>query len=362
MTIKGPNKDRNAVRIKDIAAKAGVSTGTVDRVLHNRGRVSEAVKERVLHIAKELSYEPNMLARALVSKREFRIAALIPDPSVDSYWSAPRDGIEKAEKELQQYGVFVTQHLFNQFNVESFKEAAEEVSAVGYDGILMAPVFYRESLSYLSRWKRQGIPFNLFNTHIPDYEPLAYIGQDSYQSGVLAAKLLHYGQKSPAVFVVAHIDEDVPNSSHLLKKEQGFLDYFDQHTSGEFQLVHAELNESANEAVFAKQLDGLLAGNPATAGFFVTTSKANTIASYLYTRNLKHIRLVGYDLLKKNLSFLEKGVINFLINQNPRKQGYFGINLLIDHLIFKKKVSPIKYLPLDVITWENLHYYIESDL
>jgi LacI family transcriptional regulator len=256
----------------------------------------------------------------------------------------------------------VDQHLFNQFDVESFKQAAENVSAVVYDGILVAPVFYRESLTYLSRWKRSGIPFNLFNTHVPDYEPLAYIGQDSYQSGVLAAKLLHYGQPTPAAFIVAHIDEDVPNSSHLLKKEQGFKDYFAQHTDGSFQLVHAELSESANEAVFSKQLDRLLAENPGTAGFFVTTSKANTIASYLYSKNLKHIRLVGYDLLKKNLSFLEKGVINFLINQNPRKQGYFGIHLLIDHLIFKKKISPIKYLPLDVITWENLHYYIESDL
>ena len=353
---------RNIVRIKDIAQKAGVSTGTVDRALHNRGRVSEKVREKVLRIARELEYEPNMLARALVSKREYNIAAMIPDPSLDEYWEAPLKGVVKAEKDLRQYGVIVTQHIFNQFNVESFKATAEKVSESRYDGILIAPVFYRESLAYLSKWKKEGIPFNMFNTYIPDYEPIAYIGQDSYQSGVLAAKLLHYGHPGPATFIAAHIDEDVPNSSHLVKKEQGFKDYFDRQTENEFRIITADLKASADKDSFSGQLDKLLDNNPETAGIFVTNSKAFTIAAFLEQHNQKHIRLVGYDLLQKNLACLEKGIINFLINQNPKKQGYFGIQLLIDHLIFKKKVGPIKYLPLDIITRENLDYYIGSDL
>jgi LacI family transcriptional regulator len=71
---------------------------------------------------------------------------------------------------------------------------------------------------------------------------------------------------------------------------------------------------------------------------------------------------VGYDLLQKNLNYLNQGIINFLINQNPKGQGYYGIHLLMDHLVFKKKIIPIKYLPLDIITKENLHYYVESEL
>lgn len=355
------NNKQNIIRIKDIAEKAGVSTGTVDRVLHNRGRVSEKAKEKVLRIAKELNYEPNMLARALVSKRDYRIATVIPNPELDEYWQAPFKGIEKAEKDLRQYGVKVVHHLYNLTDVESFKEAAEKISESEFDGILLAPLFYRESLTFLSKWKRMGIPFNLFNTHIPDYEPLSYIGQDSYQSGVLAAKLLHYGHSTPATFVVAHVNEDVPNSSHLIKKEQGFIDFFAEHTNGEFQVIRAELNGEPNGKYFSEQLDKLLLGNSEIAGFFVTNSRASVIASYLSDRKLDQIRLVGYDLLSKNLAFLEKGVINFLINQNPEGQGYFGIQLLIDHLIFKKKVNAIKYLPLDIITQENLNYYLMSE-
>ena len=54
-------------RIKDIAKMAGVSEGTVDRVLHNRGEVSEKSKEAVLKVLEEIQYSPNLLARSLAS-------------------------------------------------------------------------------------------------------------------------------------------------------------------------------------------------------------------------------------------------------------------------------------------------------
>ena len=50
------------VGIKDIAAKAGISIGTVDRVLHDRGDVNEETKRKVLEIVEELGYKPNILA------------------------------------------------------------------------------------------------------------------------------------------------------------------------------------------------------------------------------------------------------------------------------------------------------------
>ncbi len=59
-----------AVTVKQIAELANVSRGTVDRVLNNRSGVSEATRQKVLKIAKELHYEPNFLAKALVSKKE----------------------------------------------------------------------------------------------------------------------------------------------------------------------------------------------------------------------------------------------------------------------------------------------------
>jgi LacI family transcriptional regulator len=62
-----------------------------------------------------------------------------------------------------------------------------------------------------------------------------------------------------------------------------------------------------------------------------------------------------------NLHFLNKGAISFLINQNPKGQGYWGIYQLTDHLVFKKEVPIIKYLPLDIVTKENMNYYVDDE-
>ena len=60
------------IRIKDIARLANVSTGTVDRVLHNRGEVSAKSREKVEKVLKEINYQPNIYASALASKKSVR--------------------------------------------------------------------------------------------------------------------------------------------------------------------------------------------------------------------------------------------------------------------------------------------------
>lgn len=349
------------IRIKDIALKANVSTGTVDRVLHNRGNVNEKVKEKVLKIISEMKYEPNYIARALGSNKTYHLAALIPDYSFDSYWLAPKTGIEKAEKDLGKFGVQVHQYKFNPFDAQSFIKAAKEVTKAQPDGILLSPIFYREVLPFFETWRNEDIPFVLFNTQIAEFNPLSYIGQDSYQSGYLAGKLIYYGAKQPSSILIAHIDEEISNAAHLLKKEQGLRNYFlHNNLADRYPIVKAELNR-ADINSFKLKLNEVFEANPDIRSVFVTTSKAHEIAKHLEQNHLPDVNIVGYDLLPQNLYYLNKGTISFLINQNPRGQGYWGINQLVDHLVFKKEVAPIKFLPLDIITKENLNYYLDED-
>jgi LacI family transcriptional regulator len=352
------------IRIKDIAVKAKVSAGTVDRVLHDRGNVSEKVKERILKIIEEMNYEPNLMARALGTKKDFHFAALIGDPKYDSYWIDPKAGIGKAAKEARQYGVKVTQYMFNPYDISSFQKKAEEITRANPDGILLAPIFYEEVLPFFKEWKELGIPFVLFNTQIAEFDPLSYIGQDSYQSGLVAGKLIHYGQSNPSTILIAHIDEDIANSSqlHLTKKEQGLRHYFDQYNlNHQYKFIKAELN-LRNYALFVEQLDAIFENNPQLQFCYVTTSRAHEVAKYFEQKFINHIKIIGYDLLPQNLHYLNKGAISFLINQNPLGQGYWGINQLVDHLVFKKDIAAIKFLPLDIVTKENLNYYIDESM
>ncbi|KAA6430445.1 substrate-binding domain-containing protein [Dyadobacter flavalbus] len=350
---------KKIIRIKDIAEKAQTSKGTVDRVLHNRGRVADDVRKRILEIIKELNYEPNFIAQSLKSQRTFNLAALVPDPHLDSYWEAPETGMEKAEKELRQYGVSISRYIFNPHEEQSFIAKAQEVTREHPDGLLIAPVFYKEALPFFKEWAALNIPYVLFNTQIELVNPLCYIGQDSYRSGCLAAKILCFGLQSPGSILVAHVNEDISNSAHLITKEKGFRDYFNAlPEESSFKVISKEINYAENESIDL-QLEIILKDEPGLKAIYVTNSKAFEVASYLERNQLKHIKLVGYDLLKPNLNYLNKEIINFLINQNPLGQGYWGIHQLANHLVFKKEIQPIKFLPLDIITKENLDYYLD---
>jgi len=357
---KAPVLKNTIVRIKDIAEKANVSTGTVDRVIHNRGRVAEDVKQLVLKIIKELNYEPNLMARMLVSQKQYYFAALLPDHNYDNFWLAPKLGIEQAEQDLKQYGVTVEQFVFDPQDAEAYVKQAEEVTKRKPDGILLSPIYYKETLPFFEAWNEEKIPFVLFNTQIADYDPLSYIGQDSYQSGLVAGKLVHYGQPEPCSILIAHIDEEISNAQHLVKKEQGFRNYFVQNNlEHHYNILRVELKRSSQSG-FIKKLDEILEQTTDLKQIYVTTSQAYDVAKYLEQRRITHIKLIGYDLVPANLHYLEKGNISFLINQNPKGQGYWGIYHLADHLVFKKEVPILKYLPLDIIARENLNYFLNE--
>ncbi|WP_066249772.1 LacI family DNA-binding transcriptional regulator [Neobacillus drentensis] len=64
--------------IRDVAAKAGVSTATVSRIINNKGQATPETVARVHAIIKELGYKPNVVARSLTSRKSNTIALLVP--------------------------------------------------------------------------------------------------------------------------------------------------------------------------------------------------------------------------------------------------------------------------------------------
>ena len=75
-----------AVTIKDIAAKAGVSRGTVDRALHNRKDVNPEVAKRIRRIVDAMGYIPNRAGKALAARKQpIRFGCLLPDKSNPFY-------------------------------------------------------------------------------------------------------------------------------------------------------------------------------------------------------------------------------------------------------------------------------------
>lgn len=344
------------LRIKDIARLAGVSIGTVDRVLHKRGRTSPEATDKVLSVLQKMDYKPNFIARSLGSNKELRIATLIPKAPSDEYWLQCEKGLKDAANDWAHFNLSIEPYSFDLNEKASFTKAAHEALKAKPDGILVAPLFHSEAMAIFPLLTSQNIPFVTINTEIEGVKAIAFIGQHSFQSGRLAAELLDIrnpANKEPGTYAILHINEDLDNSVHLIEKERGFRQYFKD--AGRSSVITVSIANTSDRA-FSTALDELFE-RPALRGIFVSTSKAFEVAERMMGRT--KISLVGYDLLSKNLHFLKLGLIDFLIHQNPRRQAIQGINVLSSHLIFRKEAKQRDLFPLEVITRENLQSYLQ---
>jgi LacI family transcriptional regulator len=345
---------KSSIRIKDIAKLVGVSVGTVDRVIHNRGEVSKESYQKVMAALETTGYKPNLIARTLGSNKTYRVAALIPNPEQDEYWKKSADGVQLSLEEWGQYGVMIEPHYFNLYNKESFTTVADRLLESEIDGILIAPIFYQEALQFSERCTQKNIPFVLFNNTIPEAQALTFVGQNLYESGRVGAELLHTGQHA-GTFAILHIYDDIHNSLHLYEKEKGFNDYFLEQGPS-FTVVSLGVS-TPNENEINEKIQNLLR-EPELRGILVTTSKgASTVSNLLNKESKKGIRLVAYDLLQRNIDDLQKGMIDFIINQDAKRQAFLGISKLVNYLLFKKELPAAHLFPLEIITRQNLNSY-----
>lgn len=347
------------VRIKDIAAIAGVSPGTVDRVIHNRGNVSEKARERVLEVMQELNYQPNIIASTLAYNRTFRMAIMTPSPEHDSYWSLPFNGMTKAWENVKHYGVHIDQYFYHPREDTSFQERTRQILKQSPDAVLLAPEFEEESLSFIHACREKNIQCMLINTLLESPDILGYVGQDSFQSGVLAAKLLADLIDPAEYLLIVHAEEHFDQSRHLIEKEAGFRHFLSSHQH--HHRVEQLVLKNHDKEVVRQRLASMVDRQGVPGGIFVSNSRAYRIAQANEELKIQPV-LVGFDLIEANIKFLREGVIHYLINQNAELQGYYALMGLINKCILKKEVPARHFLPIDIVVAENVSYYLDAAL
>lgn len=340
--------------IKEIAKIANVSPGTVDRIIHNRGQVSKENIEKVNAIIKQYDYTKNIFASNLVLNKKYKFAVLILQNEDSEYWQAPLIGISKAEEEFAKFGITID-YFFYKFTTESFLKMSSKVLKLDYDGLVFAPVFYKQSISFLTEYKKKNIPIVMLDSNIKEITDIAFVGQDSYKSGYLAGKLISYDRKNESNVLIFKINTEIENESSKtifnLQKTEGFYTYFkDNPTLPKFNISEVSIKDIDN-GLTTQMFDGI-------NGVFVLNSRVHIIAKFIKENNLNDIRLVGYDLLEQNIEYLKDGTIDFLINQKPIDQGYLSINYLYKKLVLKETVRDTDYTPVEIIIKENYDNWI----
>lgn len=206
-----------AARMKDIADDLGVSLMTVSKALRSHSDISEVTRERVLRRARELNYQPNWIARSLVTRRTYTIGVVIPD-LMHSFFAEVANGLAR-ELAPAGYQMLVTN---SDENADTERGQIELLLARNVDGLIIA--------SALEHWKK-GMPAVLKSSSIPyvliDRRPSSpgfnYVGTCDEEVGRLAAgHLIEQGCTR-----IAHIrGPERPNS---LRRLHGFRQTMEQH-------------------------------------------------------------------------------------------------------------------------------------
>ena len=331
---------------------ANVSSGTVDRIIHNRGRVSQENVDKVTALIKEYGYIKNEFASNLVLNNKFKLAVLILKEKGFTYWEEPLRGISIAATEFLNYG-FKIDYFFFKYDNHSFNEIAAKVLELEYDGLVFAPVFYEESIAFINEYKKKNIPIVLIDSNLEDIKEVYFVGQDSFRSGYLAGKLISYGVLKETNVMLLKITSNIENTSKTifnLKKIEGFYSYFEDYKSNlpKFNFTEISIKDSIKNNLkieMFKEIDAV----------FVLNSRVHLVAKFIKEHKLQNIKVIGYDLLKQNIDYLNEGYIDFLINQKPEKQGYLGIKKLYKTLALKQELDVnINYVKVEIIVKENI--------
>ena len=355
-------KDINPkIRIKDIANLAGVSEGTVDRVLHQRGDVSAKSLEAVNKVLEDLDYSPNIFARSLASKKQYKFVCMFPVHNTTDYWQLVDNGFKQAAQEFIHHNVSLELILFNQFDAKTFVTKAQEVLSNLPDAVFISPIFRPESLAFTNELTRLGIPFSFIDSMIEEVDFLTYYGQNSFQSGYIAAKLLLASLSASEQVIVIRTQRKGAFSNQTILRHQGFMQYIEDHgLAHSIELIQVEMKDEDDEAN-KEQLIQVFQTNSNIKAAITFNSKVFRLAKMLVELKQTEVRLIGYDLLEQNVSYLQQGVVSYLFGQRPDKQAYFTVRDMCRQLIFKQDIQRINFVPIDILMKENIDDYLNFE-
>ncbi len=346
----------NRPGIKDIAKKAGVSIGTVDRVLHDRGEVKKETREKVLAIIQKLGYTPNVIAKSLRGNHQKKIAIILPaSDEKNPYWDIQFTGIKAALDEIEIFNISTKVYKYSASNVQQFKTVLDKCLNEKLDGVVLNPSFKNESLEFITKLDQKKIPYVIFELNIENVNNIAFFGQDSYKSGQTSARVMDLSMSNTAHVAIIKMSDHKVFSHHIEKRVKGFRDYFTENVAKDINIYEYEI-DLAEENQPTKQLDCLFKEKKLD-GIFVPNTRGFILSKYMESRNIKNQIVIGFDLVEENVEHLKKGNITVLIDQKPQDQAYNAVMTLYNKIIHNKSGAKDNYSPINIIMKENLHYY-----
>jgi LacI family transcriptional regulator len=321
-----------AVTVQQIADATGVSRGTVDRALNNRGRVDPEVAERIRRTAEEMGYVKK--PRKTNGKRRSCRIGIVTQLAGASFMREINRGIREAAEELRDRDVEVLVRESLSVDEKEQVDAIEELRKEGIDGLAVMPVDAESVREKINELIDDGIPVVTFNSDIVGTRRRCFVGMDNVKSGRTAAGLMKMltGGQGKVLVITGYFTNHV-NISRLA----GFVEEIKASCPGiEIVGVQGSFDDAAevekivvNTMRTIPDLDGILQ---------VSGGQEGIRAAFEALGVEKRPHVIIYDQTPKNEKVLREDVADFLIDQNGYVQGYRPPHILAD--IIQKNQFP----------------------
>jgi len=325
------------VTIKDVARLSGVSIGTVDRVLHGRGRVSKEKETAVLQAASALNYTPSQIARALVRQKNNITIGISVFDYHHEFWNESLSGIQYAKNSLEPFGVEVVLDQCMVHGSEGQKASIERLLEKGVNGILFTP--FEESIEWVDRVIPKEIPYATVIDDIPADHRLFHIGPDDYALGEALAKLsILYAKDNVQAVILA------PNANVHGTKQRiaGFVAKMKSSINGNELLEVVNISETLEEKTYDEIYTATLRAldtHPTLNTIYVTNGLPHWAAAAIKAVNpSRKIYVFGHEYTELIETFIKGGDITATIYQKPAQQWNLAIHTLNDYLMGEKNL------------------------
>lgn len=321
----------------------------------NKGQVKEEKKEQVTQGSVEkltkLTDVPkgfNYVPFENTSGKEIKIAAITV--SNNPFWNAVVAGIHAAKDYLADQNVTVDVIEFDDFDGQAFSEAIDTCVVKGYDAITTVGVA-DTIVPAIDRATAAVIPVYTFNSNpAKESTAVAFVGQDLYAAGeVVGAKLVELmGTAGKVGIITGYYNVN----AHELRRtgiEAELAKYPD------IKLVGSVENRDSGDEAYTATKDFITA-NPDITGIAVTAGGPHGAAKAIEELNKQdQITLVCFDTTDEVISYLQKGIINATVTQDPFGQGCDPIVLAYNHILSgKAEVTGNAFTAMDAYTPVNV--------
>lgn len=335
--------------IQEIAERAGVSRGTVDRALNNRGRINPEVAEKILQIAAEIGYQPR--------KRKKRTAptnlkiGIVTQLANSSFMVPIRRGLQDAMRELANRHIECLLKEIDGVDEDAQIQALEALEAEKVQAIALMPVESQKIREKINQLVTVGIPVITFNSDIVGSQRKWFIGLDNQKSGRTAAGLM--GMLTHGSGKVLAITGFFGNSVSSMRVD-GFVEKMKESYPA-IDLVGVQSSFDNAEEV-EKIILNALAAFPDLSGLVIFSGGQSGVQSALAKLKLKQRPyIIIYDLTKKNIKALKADAVDFLIDQDGYTQGYRALLRLADELQDQgEKLVEFQYTDINIKTQDNV--------